>query len=98
MGGSRKHNQREHPAHAPREEARGTIEMVRKYPEIKAISYINWDWVYWSDELGFGWHDWEDARIQNDEVVRKLYIEELSHPIWIHAPDAGRIIQPGSPH
>ena len=67
------------------------FEMVRKHPEIKAISYINWDWVYWSDALGFSWHDWEDARLQNDELVRQLYAEELRQPIWIHAPEAGRI-------
>jgi len=65
--------------------------MVRKHPEIKAISYINWDWVYWSDTLGFSWHDWEDARLQNDEQVSKLYVDELAHPIWIHAPEAGAI-------
>ena len=67
------------------------FEMVRKHPEVKAISYINWDWAYWSDELGFGWHDWEDARLQNDDLVRKLYVAELSHPIWIHAPQAHRV-------
>lgn len=67
------------------------FEMVRKHPEIKAISYINWDWVHWSDELGYAWHDWEDARLQNDELVRRLYVEELSHPIWIHAPRAHAI-------
>lgn len=69
------------------------FEMVRKNPGIKAISYINWDWVYWSDALGFSWHDWEDARLQNDELVSGLYVEELSNPIWIHAPDAESIIQ-----
>jgi hypothetical protein len=69
------------------------FEMVRKHPEIKAISYINWDWVYWSDTLGFSWHDWEDARLQNDELVKGLYVEELSNPIWIHAPNAEQIIQ-----
>lgn len=67
------------------------FEMVRAHPEIKAISYINWDWAYWSDELGFGWHDWEDARLQNDPLVSALYVEELSDPIWIHAPGAGRV-------
>jgi hypothetical protein len=64
------------------------FEMVRKHPEVKAISYINWDWTYWSDELGFGWHDWEDARLQNDDLVRQLYVAELAHPIWLHAPQA----------
>ncbi len=67
------------------------FEMIRIHPEIKAISYINWDWVYWSKALGFSWHDWEDARLQTDDLVRDLYVEELSQPIWIHAPDAGRI-------
>ena len=67
------------------------FEMVREHPEVKAISYISWDWAYWSDELGFGWHDWEDARLQNDDLVMQLYVEELSHPIWIHAPHAHRV-------
>jgi len=67
------------------------FEMVRAHPEIKAISYINWDWVYWSDALGFSWHDWEDARLQKDPLVRDLYVEELSRPIWIHAADIHRI-------
>ena len=57
-------------------------------PEAIAISYINWDWFYWSEELGFSWHDWKDARLQNDELVRRRYVEELTHPIWIHAPQA----------
>jgi hypothetical protein len=71
--------------------------MVRRHPEIKAISYINWDWAHWSDELGFSWHDWEDARVQNDELVRQLYVEELSHPVWIHAPNARRIEHANEP-
>jgi hypothetical protein len=73
------------------------FEMVRAHPEIKAISYINWDWVYWSDALGFSWHDWEDARLQNDPVLRRLYVEELSRPVWIHAPDIQRITQAAAP-
>lgn len=61
------------------------FEMVRNYPQIKAISYINWDWAFWSDEYGFEWHDWEDSRIQKSDLVEKLYRNELSHPIWLHA-------------
>ncbi|MCU0989093.1 MAG: glycoside hydrolase family 26 protein [Xanthomonadales bacterium] len=67
------------------------FEMIRRHPEIKAVSYINWDWEHWADELGFAWHDWEDARLQNDDLLRQLYVEELSHSIWIHAPEAQRI-------
>jgi len=69
------------------------FDMVRANPEIKAISYINWDWAYWSDQLGFGWHDWEDARLQDAGPVRDLYVSELSDPIWIHAPEAHRIVR-----
>lgn len=67
------------------------FEMVRRHPEIKAISYINWDWAHWSDALGFSWHNWEDARLQRDELLRQLWVEELSRPIWIHAPEAHRV-------
>jgi len=69
------------------------FDMVRQHPEIKAISYINWDWVYWSNELGFGWHDWEDARLQMNDQVRKLYVKEMGDAVWIHAPEAGRILR-----
>jgi hypothetical protein len=72
------------------------FEMVRAHPEIKAVSYINWDWVYWSDALGYTWHHWEDARLQNDPVVRDLYVEELSRPVWIHAPEIDRITRRAS--
>ena len=68
------------------------FEMVRKYPQIKAISYINWDWAYWSDEIGFSWHDWEDARLQNDELVTQLYINEISQPLWIGSEGLSSIL------
>ena len=61
------------------------FEMVRSYPQIKAISYINWDWAYWSEEYGFDWHDWGDTRIQSSDLVKQLYRNEMSHPIWLHS-------------
>ena len=61
------------------------FEMVAQNPEIKAISYINWDWVYHSNRLGFQWHDWKDARLQKNEVVKELYIREMTAPIWLHS-------------
>lgn len=70
------------------------FEMIRKHPEVKAISYINWDWAYWSDALGFSWHDWKDARIQNDDRVSQMYVEEMQQPTWIHAPGLKRVTHP----
>ncbi|MEO1451359.1 MAG: glycosyl hydrolase, partial [Bacteroidota bacterium] len=35
------------------------FETVYASPQIKAICYINWDWYYWSEKLGFEWHDWK---------------------------------------
>lgn len=66
--------------------------MVREYPQIKAISYINWDWAHWSKTLGFEWYDWEDARIQKDALLTELYRNELKHPIWIHANEKAALL------
>jgi hypothetical protein len=54
-------------------------------PQIKAICYINWDWVYWSNKLGFQWQDWKDGRIEKNETVMKGYIQEIKKPIFVHA-------------
>lgn len=61
------------------------FDMVAKNPEIKAISYINWDWVYHSNRLGFQWHDWKDARLQLNDTVQELYLKEMTAPIWLHS-------------
>lgn len=70
--------------------------MVREYPQIKAISYINWDWAHWSKTLGFEWYDWEDARIQKDELLTELYRTEMKNPIWIHANEKAAILTSSS--
>lgn len=67
------------------------FEMVRQYPQIKAISYINWDWVYWSNTLGFQWHDWEDARLKQNDLVTELYKLEMSNPAWLHSGDIHKL-------
>jgi len=59
--------------------------MIYKNPVIKAYCYINWDWKYWSDAIGFSWHDWEDARIEKNEFISKRYKQELLNPIFIHS-------------
>ncbi|MEO0472487.1 MAG: glycosyl hydrolase [Bacteroidota bacterium] len=60
--------------------------LIEQRPQIKAFCYINWDWVYWSDELGFQWHDWKDARIELDEYVSMAYQAEMKKPFYIHVP------------
>ncbi|MFM9839771.1 MAG: glycosyl hydrolase [Cyclobacteriaceae bacterium] len=56
-------------------------------PQIKAICYINWDWISWSNKLGFGWQDWKDARIEKNETVKQGYIQELKKPIFVHSKE-----------
>lgn len=60
------------------------FELIRRQPEIKLFSYINWDWVYWSDTLGFEWHDWKDARLQLNELVATKFQDEMKCPIYQH--------------
>jgi Glycosyl hydrolase family 26 len=59
--------------------------MIYANPGIKAFCYINWDWVYWSNKLGFQWHHWGDARIEKNESVLKAYKKEIAKPVFIHA-------------
>ena len=64
---------------------RQLFNMVSAHPEVKAISYINWDWHYWAGVTGNDtWYSWGDARIQNNVAVRSLYVNEMTHPIWQH--------------
>ncbi|WP_426369216.1 glycoside hydrolase family 26 protein [Pseudocolwellia sp. HL-MZ7] len=63
------------------------FDMIKEYPQIKAISYINWDWNFWSNELGFSWHNWKDARLEKNSVVSDKYIQEIADPVWLHADD-----------
>ncbi|MDP1729097.1 MAG: glycosyl hydrolase [archaeon] len=46
---------------------------------IKAFCYINWDW-------GKDWKqpEWLNGRIEENEIVRKNYVKELSNKIYIH--------------
>jgi hypothetical protein len=62
------------------------FEMICQQPVIKAMCYINWDWVYWSNKIGFEWHDWGDGRLQQNEVVSALYRQTMASPLFQHAP------------
>jgi Glycosyl hydrolase family 26 len=61
------------------------FDLIYKNPQIKAFCYINWDWAYWSDKLGFPWHNWKDARIQLNEYVNEQYRIELKNKIFVHS-------------
>jgi hypothetical protein len=65
------------------------IELLKRRPEIKATAYINWEWREQSDRLGFKWHNWGDARIEGNALVRDRWVKELSDPIYLHAPRDG---------
>lgn len=58
--------------------------LIAEYPQIKAFCYINWDWLFWSEELGFGWHDWKDARLQLNDAVLDAYRSEMDRSIYCH--------------
>ncbi len=60
------------------------FQLIRQQPEIKSFCYINWEWVEWSDKLGFGWHDWGDCRIEMNEVVTEHYRKEMELPLYQH--------------
>jgi beta-mannanase len=53
---------------------------INDHPIIKAFCYINWDW-------GKDWKqpEWLNGRIEENEMVRKLYVKELSKKIYIHS-------------
>jgi hypothetical protein len=61
------------------------FELLYANPQIKATCYINWDWAYWSNQLGFPWHNWKDGRIEKNEVVKAGYIQEKKKPVFIHS-------------
>ena len=77
------------------------IDLLKRRPEIKATAYINWEWREWSDRLGFTWHEWGDARVERNALVRDRWVLELADPIFLHAPTDGTmplpaILQPSS--
>ena len=53
------------------------FELMRKFPQIKAFCYINWDWRKYPQ-----WADWGDARIQDDPTVLAFYRREVGNPLY----------------
>lgn len=70
------------------------VALLKRRPEIKATAYINWEWREWSDRLGFTWHDWGDARLERNAVVRDGWVRALADPIFLHAPADGTVPLP----
>lgn len=54
------------------------FELIHFWPNIKALSYINWNWQ------DTAWPDWGDGRIEANEFVRSNYIKEISLPLYAH--------------
>jgi hypothetical protein len=61
------------------------FELLYKQPQIKATCYINWDWAYWSNKLGFPWSDWKDGRIEKNDVVKAGFLQEMKKPVFVHS-------------
>lgn len=54
--------------------------LIRTYPNMKGISYINWNWT------GTPWPDWGDGRIETAPAdLKKRYLAELNQPWWLHS-------------
>ena len=54
--------------------------LMRGHAEIKAFSYINWDWRIYKQ-----WSDWGDSRVQDDAAVLKYWKGELADARYVHA-------------
>ena len=54
--------------------------LIASEPGLKATGYINWDWSQYPQ-----WSTWGDARLQENEVVRQHFSDQLDDPIYLHA-------------
>lgn len=65
------------------------FDLLKRRPEIKATAYINWEWDYWAQQLGFAdvWVNWGDARLEQNAYVRDQWIQEMQDPIYFHTDD-----------
>jgi hypothetical protein len=50
---------------------------IRTYPHLKGFSYINWNWQ------STAWPDWGNGRLQDNELVRKKFVDEISQPAYL---------------
>lgn len=57
---------------------------IHEHPIVKAFCYINWDWA-----IDWKTPEWGNCRIEENEVVKKMYIKELSKACYIHYKSGG---------
>lgn len=52
---------------------------IKEHPVVKAFCYINWDW-------GVDWNqpEWGNCRIEENDYVKKRFVEELSKECYIN--------------
>jgi hypothetical protein len=55
---------------------------IHIHPEIKAFSYINWNWSQYPQ-----WSSWGDARLEENAIVGTDFANELEWPDYLHASD-----------
>jgi hypothetical protein len=53
---------------------------IHTYPELKAFSYINWDWSQYPQ-----WTAWGDGRLEKNTVVAGLFANEMDSLKYLHA-------------
>jgi hypothetical protein len=57
------------------------FDLIEHNPEIKAHTYINWDWAQTVE-----WPTWEDASLENaDPSVVTKYLERVNADLFVHA-------------
>ncbi|MBT3397918.1 hypothetical protein HOA55_04935 [archaeon] len=55
---------------------------IHDHKHIKAFCYINWDWI--KDKTWGSPGTWGNCRIEENEIVRKKFVKELSNPVYVH--------------
>lgn len=62
------------------------FEWMGKYPNVKAFSYITYDWAAkWKSPMHL--HDWGDARVWTNEAVFDKWKAEMNKPVYLHGAD-----------
>jgi len=55
---------------------------IENHEQIKGFCYINWDWI--KDKTWGSPGTWGNCRIEENEIVKKKFVEELKNPVYIH--------------
>ena len=54
--------------------------LIASEPGIKMTGYINWDWGLYPQ-----WSTWGDARLEQNEEVRRRFNDEMDEPLYAHS-------------